>query len=251
MKFSALTVVSLAVSTSYVAAFGIPQLYSTRTNVFSTPTLNAIKSSDYDLSTGSLPPSPSPPTPPKKKVEKNKRDKTPTPSEPKEEKVQQSKGEKRDTRASKDKKADKPKQNPKDQKKPDKKDQKKPDKKKPDNKKQDKKKASSSESVPPSSRGVLPPSMPSTSSVTTVPAGIALGLAPLVALPVAALLAGRTALANTKERRETIVREREEFVAKEAKKKLKLPNDIDYTGLVKAGVSVHNIFLFYFYHFLE
>lgn len=71
-------------------------------------------------------------------------------------------------------------------------------------------------------------------AVTT---GVALGAAPLVAVPFVALGALRSTLTNTKARREEIAKEIAEFEAAEAKKKAKKNADVDGGTLGKAVVS--------------
>lgn len=80
-----------------------------------------------------------------------------------------------------------------------------------------------------------------TKSVTkdsnAVPAGVALGAAPLVVAPIVALSAVRSTLAKTKARRDEIAREIAEFEAKEAARLAKKKAEVDGGTLGKAIVS--------------
>jgi hypothetical protein len=73
---------------------------------------------------------------------------------------------------------------------------------------------------------------------TNVAAGVALGAAPLVALPLIALGAGRNVLSGTKDRREKIQAEIEEY---EREEKAKNQAEVDAGGLVGALVSFINM----------
>ena len=68
-----------------------------------------------------------------------------------------------------------------------------------------------------------------------VPGGIALGAAPLIAIPAVAAVLGRDTLVKTLERREKI---QAEIAAAEAAKAKKAKDaEVDGSGLAKAGVS--------------
>merc|ERR1712160_133926 len=87
--------------------------------------------------------------------------------------------------------------------------------------------------IPASRPGVSPIGTPPKSPLT-LPAGVILGAAPLIALPVLALLASRTTLQNTKARRDEISAEIAKVEAEKAARKDKNA-DIDVGGLVKAA----------------
>ena len=76
-----------------------------------------------------------------------------------------------------------------------------------------------------------------------VPAGIALGAAPLVLAPVALLAGGRGILSSTKARRDKIQKEIEEFEA--AKAKAKKDAEIDAGGLTAALVSISKFMMIF------
>lgn len=71
-----------------------------------------------------------------------------------------------------------------------------------------------------------------------VPAGVALGGAPLLLAPIIALSAARSTLSSTKARRDEIAEEIEVFEAAEAKRLAKKNTDVDGATLGKAVVSI-------------
>lgn len=71
-----------------------------------------------------------------------------------------------------------------------------------------------------------------------VPAGVALGGAPLLLAPIIALSAARSTLSATKARRDEIAEEIEVFEAAEAKRLAKKNTDVDGATLGKAVVSI-------------
>lgn len=83
------------------------------------------------------------------------------------------------------------------------------------------------------------PKTPATKDSNAVPAGVALGAAPLVLAPIALLGAGRSVLSATKARRDKIQKEIEEFEAKKAKAKRDAA--VDGAGLTTALVSMNRI----------
>jgi hypothetical protein len=85
------------------------------------------------------------------------------------------------------------------------------------------------------------PIAPKSSDPAAVPAGVALGAAPLLLAPVVALSAGRGVLSKTKERREKI---QAEIAAAEARKAKKVASaEIDGGGLTAALVSIFFLFV--------
>lgn len=79
------------------------------------------------------------------------------------------------------------------------------------------------------------PKVPATKDPNAVPAGVALGGAPLLLAPVALLGAGRGILSGTKARREKIQAEIAAFEA--AQKKKKVQAEVDGSGVATALVS--------------
>jgi hypothetical protein len=73
-----------------------------------------------------------------------------------------------------------------------------------------------------------------TADPNAVPAGVALGVTPLLLVPIVALGAGRSVLAGTKARREKIQKEIEDFEA--AKRKKKVQSEVDGGALTQALV---------------
>jgi hypothetical protein len=73
-------------------------------------------------------------------------------------------------------------------------------------------------------------------SASTKVGGVALGAAPLLAVPALALVAGRSVLTGTVARREKIQKEIDEF--EQAKKKKELQADVDVGGLATAAVRI-------------
>lgn len=87
------------------------------------------------------------------------------------------------------------------------------------------------------------PAAPKTADPAAVPAGVALGAAPLLLAPIVALGAGRGVLSNTKARREKI--QAEIAAAEAAKAKKKADAEVDGAGLTTALVSLHNFVVTY------
>jgi outer membrane biosynthesis protein TonB len=87
---------------------------------------------------------------------------------------------------------------------------------------------------PPREKRIAPPKAPAAQEPNALPAGVALGLAPLIAAPFIALTAGRGILAGTKARREKIQQEIDDAAA--AKKKKIVLADVDAGGVTKALV---------------
>lgn len=79
------------------------------------------------------------------------------------------------------------------------------------------------------------PKAPVAKDPNAVPAGVALGAAPLALAPLALLAAGRGVLSGTKDRREKIQKEIAEFEA--ARKKKVVDADVDGSGIATALVS--------------
>jgi hypothetical protein len=86
----------------------------------------------------------------------------------------------------------------------------------------------------PREKNIAPPKAPAAKEPNALPAGVALGLAPLLAAPFIALTAGRGILAGTKARREKIQQEIDDAAA--AKKKKTVFADVDAGGVTKALV---------------
>ena len=95
-------------------------------------------------------------------------------------------------------------------------------------------KAEKPKPVPKAPKAPKEPKAPAAKDPNAVPAGVALGAAPLVLAPIALLGAGRGLLSSTKERREKIQQEIAEFEA--AKQKKQLQAEVDGTGVVSALV---------------
>ena len=89
--------------------------------------------------------------------------------------------------------------------------------------------------VPVAKAPVVKAVTPAAKDPNAVPAGVALGAAPLLLAPVALLAAGRGALQGTKERRDKIQKEIAAFEAAKAKKAVAA--EVDGGGVVSALVS--------------
>lgn len=228
MRFDANVVLALTAFISHVSAFGVPK----QSRSF---TVLRAKSPEYDLTVpvfDTLAPEPVVSKPAKKGKEPKKKavevnEVAPEPT--KEKKLKKEKPPKKALQP-KPEKVEKPKKE-----KPQRVE--KPKKEKPQKLDKVQKVEKTKEKVVKSSSSSLPkPKAPkeSPSSPFALPVGVALGAAPLVTLPVLALLASRTTLQNTKDKRDEIQSAIAQTEARKAARKEK-QTDIDLGGLIKAG----------------
>lgn len=224
MRFDATAVLALTAFISHVSAFSVPKQPGAFTALHA-------KTPEYDLSVPTFAvkaPEPVVSKPAKKGKESKKKEvvevKEVAPEPTKEKKAKKEKPQKK----APEPKAEKPK------------------KEKPQ--KVEKPKKEKAQKVEKPKKSVSPPSvslpkpkspnskLPSPKQPFALPVGVALGAAPLVALPVLALLASRSTLQNTKQKRDEIATEIAENEARKAARREKT-TDVDLGGLLKAGVS--------------
>jgi len=243
MRFEAPAVLALAALISHVSAFGVPKQTA---SVFNTALF--AKTPEYDLSVPVFETKASEPVAkPAKKVKEPK--KAPEPKI-KEVELKQTTPEPKKEKKSKPKKVKEveikqPVSEPAAAKKG------KPQKEKPQ--KVEKAKKEKPQKVDKPKKALPTPKPPKELSAAkqpfALPAGLALGAAPLIALPVLALLSTRTTLQNTKQRRDEIATNIAKIEAERAARALK-KTDIDLGGVIKAGVSAYSILCHHIYSYV-